>query len=244
MSDIELHRRQFLLLAGTTTVTGLAGCTTAPVTTDGQGSEGQTTTTDTGGAGAEVDDHHVNDHHGESEHHVDDHHGGDEHHDDEESAERVEDSHEHDEQLTGPLDSADVGMVTTATGHHFEPHICWVDVGGTVTWTNERGFHSTTSYSPENYRPQLTPDGTASWNSEIITEGGVTFEKTFEMPGVYHYFCLPHEFVGMIGSVIVGTPDPEGEPALTDPPAELADPIRERLRELNAAIHEALEHAA
>jgi hypothetical protein len=38
-----------------------------------------------------------------------------------------------------------------------------------------------------------------------MIEGGSrgTFSFTFEEPGTYDYFCIPHESLGMIGSVTV-----------------------------------------
>jgi hypothetical protein len=42
------------------------------------------------------------------------------------------------------------------------------------------------------------------WDSGMIEGGsGGTFSFTFEEPGTYDYFCIPHESLGMIGSVTV-----------------------------------------
>jgi len=67
-----------------------------------------------------------------------------------------------------------------------------VEPGTTVTWVQSGDNpHTTTSY-----------DGL--WDSGMI-EGGSdgTFSFTFEEPGTYDYFCIPHEELGMIGSVTV-----------------------------------------
>ncbi len=67
-----------------------------------------------------------------------------------------------------------------------------VEPGTTVTWVQSGdNAHTTTSY-----------DGL--WDSGMI-EGGTdgTFSFTFEEPGTYDYFCIPHESMGMIGSVTV-----------------------------------------
>jgi plastocyanin len=64
--------------------------------------------------------------------------------------------------------------------------------GTTVTWVqNGANPHTTTSY-----------DGL--WDSGMI-EGGSngTFSFTFEDPGTYDYFCIPHESLGMVGTVTV-----------------------------------------
>lgn len=33
-----------------------------------------------------------------------------------------------------------------------------------------------------------------------------TFERVFAVPGVYDYFCKPHELAGMAGRIVVGEP--------------------------------------
>ena len=151
-----------------------------------------------------------------------------------------DDEDSHDEAVGAPSDTAEVNMITEDGDYHFEPHVVRVNVGGTVTWHNESGSHSTTAYHSDNDQPQLVPDGAASWDSGIVSEQGATFEHTFETEGVYHYYCTPHETLGMIGSVIVGEPDPHEEVALEDPPADKSDRVREKLEELNGMISTAL----
>jgi plastocyanin len=67
-----------------------------------------------------------------------------------------------------------------------------VEPGTTVTWVHSgNNPHTTTSY-----------DGL--WDSGMIEGGsGGTFSFTFEEPGTYDYFCIPHEEMGMVGSVTV-----------------------------------------
>lgn len=142
----------------------------------------------------------------------------------------------------GPSEHADVAMLDTNGGrqHHFDPHVVWVKKGGTVTWTLESGVHSTTAYHPDNDKPLRIPKGAKPWNSEILTTQGQTFEHTFAVEGVYDYFCIPHESMGMIGSVIVGTPKPTGQPALEPPQASLPEQAQAKITELNATVTEAL----
>lgn len=33
------------------------------------------------------------------------------------------------------------------------------------------------------------------------------FEYTFETAGTYDYFCIPHKQLGMVGRVVVGSPE-------------------------------------
>ena len=74
----------------------------------------------------------------------------------------------------------------------FAPANITVEPGTTVTWVQSGDNpHTTTSY-----------DGL--WDSGIIEGGsGGTFSFTFEEPGTYDYFCIPHEDLGMVGSVTV-----------------------------------------
>jgi plastocyanin len=69
-----------------------------------------------------------------------------------------------------------------------------VEPGTTVTWVQSGdNAHTTTSY-----------DGL--WDSGMIEGGsGGTFSFTFEEPGTYDYFCVPHESLGMIGTVTGST---------------------------------------
>jgi plastocyanin len=81
-----------------------------------------------------------------------------------------------------------------------------VEPGTTVTWVQSGDNpHTTTSY-----------DGL--WDSGMIEGGsGGTFSFTFEEPGTYDYYCIPHEDMGMTGSVTVagGTATATASPTAT-----------------------------
>ena len=231
MTDATLHRRKFLALAGATAATGLAGCTTGSNANNQAGGDPDAANEAEDGHAAEESGHQEDDGHAEEE-------GGHE----EEEGGHSDDGHGHDEAVGDPVEVAEVDMVSTSDGEHFEPHVVRVTKGGTVRWTNESGTHSTTAYSPENDKPQLMPDGAVAWDSGLFTEEGATFEHTFETEGVYHYYCTPHETMGMIGSVVVGEPDAHGQPALEEPPEGMHDRVREKITELNAMCNEALGH--
>lgn len=47
------------------------------------------------------------------------------------------------------------------------------------------------------------PKDATAWNSGTLSEAGATFEHTFEVKGTYDYFCIPHESIGMMGSMTV-----------------------------------------
>lgn len=152
-----------------------------------------------------------------------------------------DDDHDRDSNVDEPVASAEVAMITD-DGHHFDPHLVWVENGGTVTWTNESGSHTTTAYHPAHDKPQRIPDDAEPWDSGMHSEEGTTFERSFEVDGVYDYYCAPHEFRAMVGTVIVGDPDPHEQPGLESPQDEVPAEARDLLEELNAAANEAIGH--
>ncbi|MFB6117645.1 plastocyanin/azurin family copper-binding protein [Halosegnis sp.] len=106
-------------------------------------------------------------------------------------------------------DEYDVGM----TANQFQPSEVTVSAGDRLVWGNpsSRG-HSVTGYQAS------IPDGAAyfasgGFDSEQAARDGYpnrgnlvpgdTYAHTFEVPGEYRYFCIPHERVGMVGTVVV-----------------------------------------
>jgi len=105
----------------------------------------------------------------------------------------------------------DVGMGAVV----FRPETLEVEAGTTVTWLNtSKQGHSVTAYEDS------LPEGaeyfaSGGFDSEKAAEDswgnssggtmfeGQTYEHTFEVPGEYPYFCIPHEESGMVGSVVV-----------------------------------------
>lgn len=105
----------------------------------------------------------------------------------------------------------DIGMSANA----FLPNSYEVAVGEAVVWGNNgsRG-HTVTAYGG------TIPDGAAyfasggyddpetareEWHDEAggNIPPGATFRHTFETPGAYSYFCIPHEPGGMVGTIRV-----------------------------------------
>lgn len=144
-----------------------------------------------------------------------------------------------------PQDAREVAVNTARGGetteYHFDPHVTRVTVGGTVTWRLESGTHTATAYHPGNDQPRLVPEGTDAWDSGTLSEQGQTYEHTFETEGIYHYYCEPHEQFGMLGTVIVGNPDPDQQVALQTVPENKPEEVRGKLRRLNEMCRSALE---
>ncbi|MCU4741822.1 cupredoxin domain-containing protein [Natronoglomus mannanivorans] len=107
----------------------------------------------------------------------------------------------------------DIGMSRNA----FDPETYEATVGEPVVWKNTSGAdHTVTAY--ENAIPEdaayfatgdfeTEADARDGWERATGTRGefnpGETFEHTFEVPGTYHYVCIPHERGGMVGTVVV-----------------------------------------
>jgi len=115
--------------------------------------------------------------------------------------------------LGGSAELADneVGMST----RRFEPTTETVEVGTTVRWRNtDRGVHTVTAYE-DGIPEEAAYFATGGFDSEQAakdawyggTDGGLdpgeAFEYTFEVPGEYGYYCIPHEAAGMVGTVVV-----------------------------------------
>lgn len=90
----------------------------------------------------------------------------------------------------------------------FDPVGLRIEPGQTVRWVNrDKGnTHTTTAYHPAHFnRPRRMPEGAKPWNSGYLLPGR-SFSITLSEPGVYDYFCIPHEAAGMVGRIIVGEP--------------------------------------
>ncbi len=90
--------------------------------------------------------------------------------------------------------------------NYFDPIGLYVEPGATVRFEIEAGSHSATAY------PDRIPSDATAFDSGTISEG--SFEQTFETPGTYDYYCIPHESVGMVGRIVVDSP---GGPAEESP---------------------------
>jgi plastocyanin len=105
----------------------------------------------------------------------------------------------------------DVGMGSA----FFRPEVVEIAAGESVVWANTGNRrHTVTAYQGQ------YPDGAEFFASggfeteEAAVDGwqdgfeghispGATYERTFEIPGEYHYYCIPHEPSGMVGKVVV-----------------------------------------
>lgn len=108
--------------------------------------------------------------------------------------------------------TVEIKLMQTPSGMtYFDPAGVHIAPGDKVRWVQITGFHSVTAYHPSNDNHELRiPESALPWDSDILLadspKRGATFEHLFTVPGVYDYFCKPHEAAGMVGRIVVGDP--------------------------------------
>jgi plastocyanin len=96
-------------------------------------------------------------------------------------------------------------IVEIIEGNQFSPAEITIAPGDTVTWVNTTDQVHTSSADPEIATDQNNvqlPEGAEPWHSGNI-ESGEEYSVTLDVPGMYVYFCYPHQDDGMIGVIIV-----------------------------------------
>jgi alcohol dehydrogenase (cytochrome c) len=97
----------------------------------------------------------------------------------------------------------------------FEPATIIIPPGTTVTWTN-------TGAQPHSATSTVSETNPVTFDSDIL-DPGQSYSFTFEKPGTYDYFCVPHPF--MRGKVIVdpNAPKPAARASEQGAPKELPE---------------------
>ena len=73
----------------------------------------------------------------------------------------------------------------------YSEEIANVDVGDTITWVpTDKGHNVEMIASPNDMK--------------LKSKNGKEVQVTFDVPGIYYYWCTPHKGMGMIGLVVVG----------------------------------------
>lgn len=135
----------------------------------------------------------------------------------------------------------------------FDPIGLHVEPGTTVRWIVRENVHTTTAYHPRNdHHPLRIPENAVPWDSGFLVHPGDFFDVTLTVPGVYDYYCMPHEAVGMVGRIVVGEPlGPDaqafdywvGRPG-TDSWRHVPDPARATLPSVAQILAERRVHPA
>jgi len=93
----------------------------------------------------------------------------------------------------------EVGAGGNKGPYAFDPPAVRVDPGTSIVWewTGAGGAHNV-----------VAKDG--SFQSELTSDSGHTFEQTFES-GLHTYSCIPHKEMGMRGAIVVGGADGQSD---------------------------------
>ncbi len=94
----------------------------------------------------------------------------------------------------------------------FSPRGLAVLPGTTVRFVNlDKGnSHTATTYHPANFdRLRRIPVAAEPWDTGFLLPGE-SAEVLLKAPGVYDYYCIPHEMAAMVGRIIVGKPGDPG----------------------------------
>lgn len=76
----------------------------------------------------------------------------------------------------------------------FEPPVLQIEEGASVMFkATDRGHNSEAN-------SDMIPEGVEPWKGKINED----IEITFDVPGVYGYYCTPHQSAGMVGLILVG----------------------------------------
>lgn len=90
----------------------------------------------------------------------------------------------------------------------FFPQVARIHVGETIGFSNHSMGPHTVTFGEEQaniFVPYGDPthyDGTYPLNSGLLF-GPASFSVTFTKPGTYHFFCALHDYLGMVGTVVV-----------------------------------------
>ena len=90
----------------------------------------------------------------------------------------------------------------------FSPSYLEINQGDTVIWSSD-GSVSHTVTSGKSSAPADNPGALFDGSLPFSAPPGPTFSFTFNNPGNVPYFCRPHEFVGMKGTIVVRCTSPD-----------------------------------
>jgi plastocyanin len=113
---------------------------------------------------------------------------------------------------SGSAKSGGSGDVEMTASQSFSPESVTISVGESVTWSNSSTEQHTVTAEEDSLPGGATYFSSGGASTEeaandelgdaLIAPGG-TFTHTFDEPGTYRYYCIPHRDAGMTGTVVV-----------------------------------------
>lgn len=92
--------------------------------------------------------------------------------------------------------------LVSGIGFYFEPAGIHLTPGETVLFSAETPDHAVAAFHERHGRQNRVPDGVGPFASPLIPVGGYWLQR-FRRPGVYDYYCPPHQVFGMVGTIVV-----------------------------------------
>jgi len=135
-----------------------------------------------------------------------------------------------------------IEMRGTARGERiwYAPTGLAIEPGTTVRFVNrdQGNSHTATAYHPINFdRLRRIPAAAEPWDTGFLLPGE-SAEVTFKAPGVYDYYCIPHEMAAMVGRIVVGHPDDPG----WEGPAPATDDVSVEVLAALPSVEDILAH--
>ena len=111
--------------------------------------------------------------------------------------------------ITGPAHTQRpppaVDHTVQMVGTSFEPASIRITQGQTIQWRNTSLLTHTVTADPELAADpdhvQLPADAETFHSGNIAA--GEVWQRSFSVPGTYRYICIPHEQLGMVGTIVV-----------------------------------------
>ncbi|HKJ41645.1 MAG TPA: plastocyanin/azurin family copper-binding protein [Sunxiuqinia sp.] len=98
-----------------------------------------------------------------------------------------------------------VDTVKMTNNAQFLPGKLTITQGNRVVWINTSDLvHTVTCDRQQAIKAKdvALPDNAKAFDSGKLNPGNM-YSKEFSTPGIYRYFCIPHEALGMTGEIIV-----------------------------------------
>lgn len=124
--------------------------------------------------------------------------------------------------LAGPEEVIEMRGTSRGERVWFNPRGLAAAPGTAIRFVNRDpgNSHTATAYHPAILdRVRRIPKAAAPWDSDFLLPGE-SFTITLTVPGVYDFYCQPHEAMGMVGRIVVGDPE---NPGWEGPSADTAD---------------------
>jgi plastocyanin len=108
--------------------------------------------------------------------------------------------------FSGQAFSQEAAVSINMTGDlTYDPDEITIQAGQTVLWENASKLIHTVTFDPSKALDKshvALPEGVVPFGSDRIRPGK-SYKHTFDVPGEYKYFCIPHEESGMTGKITV-----------------------------------------